>query len=177
MKTPAPNSRQQGFSMIEVLIASVLLLVMVLGILPLFFRSTVNNAMGADSTQLANLSKSRVEEYSQLPFDAPQLTPVGGSTVLRTIDYWSPSLENFVSTVPGGNAPIRFQRTTEIRQYSMADLLADGKLDTALPGTADPSTVQIKEIVVSVDSFVRGTATGSGPVPGRRIFVRTLKTI
>lgn len=177
MIKPGHSRRERGFSIIEVLIASVLLLIMVLGILPLFYRSTVNNAMGADSSQLSNLSKSRVEEYSQLAFNSPQLTPVGGATVLRTIDYWSPTVENFVPTAPGGGAPIRFQRTTEIRQYAMADLLDDGDLDTALPGSADPSTVQIKEILVIVESYIRGTAVGSGPIPGRRILVRSLKTI
>lgn len=171
------RNNQQGFSLIEVLIASVLLMVMVLGILPLFYRSMVNNAMGADSTQLANLSKSRIEEYSQLPFDSPLLLPVGGAIVLSTVDYWSPTHENFVATEPSTNIPIRFRRTTEIRQYAMADLLDNGQLNTPLPGSADPSTVQIKDIRVTVESYVRGTATGSGPVPGRRIFVRYLKTI
>lgn len=177
MSAPAGASRERGFSIIEVLIASVLLLIMVLGILPLFFRSTVNNAMGADSTQLSNLSKSRVEEYSQLPFDAPQLSLVGTAEVLRIVDYWSPTVENFVATEPSGNAPMRFQRTTEIRQFAMSDLLDDGDLDTPLPGTADPTTVQIKEIMVVVESFIRDGTTGSGPVPGRRILVRSLKTI
>ena len=171
-----PRRGEAGFSMIEVLIASLLFLFVVLGILPLFFRSAVSNAMGADSTLLSNLAKSRVEELSGLDFNDAQLDIEDGETVLETIAYWDPETKSWADEEPA-TAVIRFQRTTRIRQFSLEDLRDDGVLDTPLDGDESPSLVQIKEIEVVVQSFAGADGTGSGPIPGRRILVRALKTV
>lgn len=165
---------EAGLSIVEVLIASLLLLFMVLGILPLFFRSAMNNAVGADSTQISNLAKSRVEELSQLAFDDPQLTLADGEEELETIAYWDPDTKAWSDEVPD-EPTIRYQRTTRIRQYGLQDLLDDGDLDTPLDGDAAPEVVQIKEIEVTLESFAGGQ--GGGPIGGRRILVRALKTV
>lgn len=169
-----PRRGQTGMSMIEVLIASLLFLFVVLGILPLFFRSAVSNAMGADSTQLSNLAKSRVEELSGLAFNDLQLEIADGETVLEAVAYWDPETKTWGDTAPS-TPSVRFQRTTRIRQYSLEDLREDGVLDTPLDGDEPPSGVQIKEIEVIVQSFAG--AGGAGPIPGRRILVRALKTV
>lgn len=171
-----PPRGEAGLSMIEVVIASLLFLFVVLGILPLFFRSAVSNAMGADSTQLSNLAKSRVEELSSLDFNDPQLAVEEGETVLETVAYWDPETKTWDDVAPS-TAVIRFQRTTRVRQFSLEDLRDDGVLDTPLDGDESPSRVQIKEIEVVVQSFAGADGNGSGPVPGRRILVRALKTV
>ncbi len=169
-----PRRAEAGLSIVEVLIASLLLLFMVLGILPLFFRSAMNNAVGADSTQISNLAKSRVEELSQLAFDDAQLTLESGDEVLETIAYWDPETKAWSDEVPD-SPTIRYQRTTRIRQFGLQDLLDDGDLDTPLDGDAAPEVVQIKEIEVTLESFAGGQ--GGGPIGGRRILVRALKTV
>ncbi len=165
-----------GMSMVEVMIASMLFLFMILGILPLFFRSAVNNAMGADSTQLANLAKSRVEELSQLDFNDPQLTLEEGAEMLETVDYWDPATKTWAEEEPD-TATARFQRTTRIRQFAMADLTDNGNLDEPLDGDTLPENVHIKELEVTIQSFAGAGANGAGPIPGRRLLVRALKTV
>lgn len=173
--------RQAGLTVVELMIASLLILVTVLGVLPLFYRSTINNAMGEDSTQLSNHAKSRLEEYSRLPFDAPELTIADGQETLQTIEYWNREEKRFTTDEPdeasidGQNT--RFVRTTTIRQYSLGDLEEDGDLDNPLPGGTASSVVQLKEIRVLVESFVReDDRDGWAGVPGRRILVQDIKT-
>ena len=60
--------RARGFTLVEVLIAAAILLVVALGILPLFMRSIVSNMEGSDHTQVANAARARAEEFFQLPF-------------------------------------------------------------------------------------------------------------
>ena len=191
--TPMLHKRrrgEKGLTVVELMIAALLILVTVLGVLPLFYRSRINNAMGEDSTQLSNLAKSRLEEYSRLPFDAPELTLPDGQQTLQTVEYWVRSEKRFTTvqpddeTIDGQNT--RFRRTTTVRQYSLEALTDDGSLfigdldnpeNEALPGGTDAKFIQVKEIRVLVESFVRPDGNnGWSGVPGRRILVQDLKT-
>ena len=58
-----------GFSMIEALIAAAILLIIALGLLPLFSRSISDNVSGNDASQATNGSRTEVEEMLQLPFN------------------------------------------------------------------------------------------------------------
>ncbi len=159
-----PPRSPRGFTLIEVLISAALLLVIAIGILPLFTRSIISNAEGYDHTQVANAARARSEEFFQLPFNSPELTLLAGTK--RVYDeYFSEQTRVWVDgTVPAGEEAL-WTRTTTIRQYSVNDL------STPLANTAPAPTVHLKEILVTVQS------TRSGPLGmGKQITVQLFKS-
>jgi len=139
-----------GFTLIEVLIASIILVAIALGTLPMFMRSITDNASGRESTEASNFARSRIEEYSQLDFNSPELTIAGG-TELVVDDYYSAANETWTVGAPPAGDPAVWLRTTTVRQYSAA-ALDDLQLDAAeaLDATASASLVHLKEVVVRV---------------------------
>ena len=79
-----------GFSMIEALIAAAILLIIALGLLPLFTRSINDNVSGNDASQATNGSRTEAEEMLQLPFNNTRLAVPAGSTQLQVQDFWTP---------------------------------------------------------------------------------------
>lgn len=190
MEMAVRRPRGAGFSLVEVLIAGVLLMVITLGILPLFTRAMRDNRSGAESTEVSNAARSQLEEFFQLPWDAPRLVLVGADLNAGTVkafgDYYSiaddrwkpcaaamPDCDPANCTVPAGD-PARWARVTCIRQFSNDDVTDDGVLsdDEALAFDADPSEVHLKEIVVRVGGAQQSVVFG----PAKRLTVRTLKS-
>lgn len=168
---------QAGLSLVEVLVATFLLLLIVMGLVPLFARSAINNAMGADATQISNQAKSRLDSVLNSGFNGPMMTIPDGEDELVTVEYWDPELDAFTAVVPDDLNTVRWRRTTTVRQYG-ADALDDGAIvseganSDTLPGGTDVAFVKLKEIEVVVVSFPgRG---GAGGIPGRRIVAKTL---
>jgi Tfp pilus assembly protein PilV len=149
---------ETGFSLIEALIAAAILMIIALGLLPLFSRAISDNTSGNDASQATNNSRTQVEEMLQLPFTNQRLVVPAGSKLLETKDYWTrgnaqqegSSNEGWWAN-PSGHGLVLWNRTTHVRQYSISDL-ADGKLDTPLDGGVQPTFVQIKQIEVVVDN-------------------------
>ena len=164
------TGRERGLSLIEVLIAGGLMVVIVLGILPLFTGAMISNRSGLSATQVSNLARSRLEEYVQLPFNDLQLTIPGGSTELMVEEHFS---EKDKKWKPGKNAAAGdhalFARTTTIRQFSIDSTSSTG-LSAALNGDAPPLAVHLKEIQVSVLG-----RTGGPLGPRKQIMVRVFK--
>lgn len=168
--------------MVELLIATLLLFITVMGILPLFARSVTSNAMGSDMTQLSNHAKSQAERLYQVPFNGTLVTVAAGQTVATTTELWDEDAKTFVPGLPPaiGDPSPRYVRTTRVRQYSLPDF-GDEVLDPdedALDGGDPPENVQLKEVEVVVESWPNPgepTRPGMGPIPGRRIVVRALK--
>lgn len=169
---------EAGFSMIEALVASLILLVISLGLIPLFSRSIGNNMTGSDSLQSTNFGKAQLEELIQLPFNNQDLAVPAGNTVGQSVEAWTQgtalvndSNEGWVDgAAPSGRGSILWRRTTRVRQYGVSDI-ADGRLDTALPGNAQPIFVHLKEVEVVLDSGRTGGALG----PGQQLTLRVLK--
>lgn len=164
---------EAGMSLLELLIASVLLLFILLGIIPLYAGSAVNNAIGADATQLSNHAKTRAESLLQMPFNAPDLTLDDGELARTTDEFWNNDDPNHITGDHFVNAPVsdslpKYTRTTVIRQYAITDA-EDGVLDHPLAGGSAPGLIQIKEIQVTVRS------RDYGPIPGRPLVVRVYK--
>ncbi len=164
--------RETGFSLIEVLVAGVILLVIALGLLPLYTRSVRSNVEGFDYTQVSNFAKSRAEELLQLPFNSPRLTVSAGQEQEEVQDFYSQKEHRWIDKAAwpaaesGGDTAL-FTRTATIRQFSITDLL------NPLPGDAPPDAVHLKEITVAVQgSREVGHAFGSG----KAIAVRVLKS-
>ena len=185
-----PDSRScgsaAGFSMLEVMIAGAILLIISLGLIPLFVQSIRNNETGSDYTQVANANKSRLEESSQLPINNAALgVPVGlaegqvvesyaqgeRSKVGDTNERWWPG-------APSDKGQLLFTRTTRIHLYSMDALDKRDKdfvLETGerqLGSTAgDMGNAHLKEVEVVLDSEKDSAVFGGG----KRTTFRLLK--
>lgn len=163
---------EQGFSLIEVLIAAGILLVVALGVLPIFAQAIVNNRAGADYTQATNYAKSELERLYALPFSHPDLRVVGNQT--ERVQFFSQTDKVWVDEL-GEHDAAQWTRTTTIRQYGIGGLVdfdKDGSLEGPLPGGAPDTFVHAKEIEVRVES-----GRGGGPLgAGKRAILRVYKS-
>lgn len=164
-----PLARNSGFSLVEGLIAAGILLVLAIGILPLFIRSLVSNEGGSDYTQITNAAKTKAEEFYQLPFDSEPLDITTGTERVFE-EYFSQRDEVWrdgTEADAGSDGDLAlFLRTTTVRQFNINDLL------TPLDSSAPPATVQIKEVTVNA----RSTRTGGPLGPGKQNVVRVFKS-
>ena len=172
---PTPRSLRPaaGFSLVEVLIAAMLLLMIALGVLPLFTSSMVNNTSGSESTQVANMARSRLEQLYQLPFSSPEMTITAGSENILE-QYYSIHDEIWKDgPAPGdGSDPAAWTRTATVRQYAV-NALDDEVLDPAeaLPSGTEVSRIHLKEVEILVQGLRTGTVLG----PTKQITLRGLK--
>jgi Tfp pilus assembly protein PilV len=168
---------EAGFSMIEALVAGVILLIISLGLIPLYSRSIGNNLTGNDALQSTNFGRAELEEMIQLPFNNQSLTVPAGVTLGSTVQSWTQGSASVgddkegwaAGSAPSGRGAILWQRTVRVRQYGISDL-EDGQLNNALPGGTQPIFVHLKEVEVQLDSGRRG-----GMVPARPLTLRVLK--
>lgn len=108
------RSGEAGMSLVEVTIAAAILLVVSIGVLPLFTRAIVNNRSGYDSNQASHLVRTSLEDDLALGFNHPKFDirnplpghfvqpssiGVGGEEMLQGDFFWD---EGALSTVPAG---------------------------------------------------------------------------
>ena len=162
------GSRNAGFSLIEVLITSVMVTAIALSTVPMFTRAMVNNTEGMDSTKVANEARGHLERLLELPFASPHLTLSAGAEK-RTSEYFSALAGGWNPfPLPTVNTAV-FTRVTIVRQYGL-QAIADGVLEPAeaLAFDAVPESVHLKEIEVQIEQ--------TGAVFGRAKHL-TLKTL
>ncbi|HVS16594.1 MAG TPA: hypothetical protein VMV46_21985 [Thermoanaerobaculia bacterium] len=164
-----------GFSTIEALLAGVLLLIMSLGVLPLFTQSLTNNRQGKLASDATNEARSELERFTQLGFDSPDLTIPPGAVELESEAYFSDVKRRWIAADDyndGADGFRLFTRTTTVRQYNFEALDNDNLLDPgeALDGGAPRGEVHFKEILVQVEA----NALRAGP--NKFVTLRTLKT-
>jgi Tfp pilus assembly protein PilV len=175
---PAGAVSERGFTVIEGLVATALLLIVAIGILPLFANSILNNTRGSDSTTASNFGKTAVENLSQQTFNSPDLTIAGGSTQKLTNEWWKPgagpindSTQGWQATAPSAATFTTWTRATSIKEYGVRDILTtqdpvagslQGVLTTALDGGTQPNFVQLKLITVTVQSSKINTVNTLG---------------
>jgi prepilin-type N-terminal cleavage/methylation domain-containing protein len=145
-----------GFSLVEVMIAMALAGLLLIGVLPLFTKSMSNNVEGNQLTEVTNRARLHIEELMALPIDADELTVPNGEDRLLTVEMFSPTRKRWIKEADyGSDVDPLFTRTTRVRQFNMSALsqtdleFAD---DEVLPGGTPASQVEIKEIVVRVNS-------------------------
>src|SRR5436305_13986434 len=85
-----PAAGEAGFSLVEALVATGILLVIAIGVIPLFASSILNNTRGSDSTVSTNHSRSQVENLLQLPFNSPSLSVPATVSQAETDEWWAP---------------------------------------------------------------------------------------
>ncbi|HEX3554675.1 MAG TPA: prepilin-type N-terminal cleavage/methylation domain-containing protein [Thermoanaerobaculia bacterium] len=163
-RRPAHAPAAAGFSLIEALIAAAILLIIALGLIPLFSRAINDNVNGNDATQATNGSRTQLEEMLGLPFVNTRLTvPVGANVGVTTDSFAQGDIkktgdpdEGWWPGTPTDKGVILWTRTTQVRQYSVSDL------NTPLPGETQPTFVQLKEVTVVMSNGKLGSILGSG---------------
>lgn len=169
-----PAAQQDGFSLIEVLIASVLLLVIALGVVPLFVRAIGLNQEGQAASEISVIASSELERMNELPWNSPDLTvPDGESEVLVEQYQLEPRGEWKAKADVNPDDGYHYHRILRLRQFGYG-ALDDGKLadEERLPGGTEPAAlIQLKEFLIQVES-------GKRPGAARRaVTMRLLRSI
>jgi Tfp pilus assembly protein PilV len=151
---PALRTSERGFSLIEALIAAVLLLFVALSLVPVFTMAARSNVTGQDNTKAANFARERLEQIWALSLDDPMIAVTSG-TATNIDEYYLDSTRTWTllsGTVP---ASASWTRRTTIRNFTEANLT------TPLPAASSNGT-EMKEITVEV----RSTRDKAGPFGG-----------
>jgi type II secretory pathway pseudopilin PulG len=188
-RSAARRSRggERGLSLIEALIAMALLLLVAIGILPLFTRAMVNNAAGSEATQAANHARQQLEELGQLPFNNDVLAIAAGNQLLTEDAYFSGDQnrqgDEFFAAAGAGNGFELWDRTTRVRQFGMRGVVDDdadnvidglvgleddnddGEIDSPLAAGTDVAFVHFKELSVELASPRDDPSGARGPGP------------
>jgi type II secretory pathway pseudopilin PulG len=147
------RSSESGFSLVEGLIAALLLLIIVLGILPLFTRAMANNVQGNDATRVTAATIDAIEGLFGVPFNNQSMTLVVGQPNLTTQDVFSLDLNRWMLLADlGVSDQAQYARATQVQQFNFVDIQTDGTLDTPLAGGTDPNTVHLKLIEIRVQN-------------------------
>ena len=180
MTPPTATGRQAGFSIIEVLIASVVLLFIALGLIPLFTMAIQSNLQGQDSTSVANFARAKFEEFWQLPWEDPDLQINAGTervfceTYDSGTDQWIDQSAD--CTVLDNPPPLTtYVRTTTIEEFNIDQYrqdVEDGVEPTPLAvGSGTPA--HFKRITVEVESVRPGGILGGG----KALTVQAMKSV
>jgi Tfp pilus assembly protein PilV len=164
---PVGTAGERGFTIIEGLVATAILLVVAIGVIPLFASAILNNSKGSDSTTASNFSKTNVENLLALPFTGPNMTITAGNK-LEVDDWWKPGngkindpTQGWTLTAPSTTTIATWNRVTTIQQYQTEDILTDGALTTPLD-TSVSSQAGLKMVTVSLASRKPGGILGNG---------------
>ena len=123
-----------GYSLIEVLFASFLLLVVAISIIPMFTRALQSNLAGGRASAMATFAASDMEVVNQKTIDHEDYELEGTDFVSVATEYWNMGTD---STDNEGNkylgdevwqdddttGMILWERTTEVRKYAVSDIL------------------------------------------------------
>lgn len=150
----ARSHGEAGFSLVEGMIAALILLFVILGVLPLVSQSMLNNLQGNTASFQTSASVDGAEQVLSLPFNAPDIA-VPDATMARlfedvfTLDSnrWIVKA-TFEADQEGDVA--QFTRIWTIEQFSASDLDTDDTFDDPLAGGTDPGFVHIKRLDLAV---------------------------
>lgn len=166
-----------GFSLVEVLVASFFLLVVLLGVLPVFTRSMVTNQMAYDNTRAAAFARSEIENYMQAPFNDPGGTPVMdlpvGQSELETDEYFDPVTHTWVTGPPPPGTSYLWSRNIKVRQFHIS-AIDNGELEDteALAGGAHADNVHLKQVLIEIQRGNESSILG----PPRTITLNTFRS-
>ena len=147
--------RSRGFSLIEMLIASFLLLLVVVGLVPLFAQSIRSNESAEETSDLLRAAQLQMEGLVQLPFNDSRITVDSGDKKVddHQVYPWT-SYQLVDESLVGDPSKIRNRPVASevtIRHFNIA-AIDDGIIDEndALDASMNPSLVHFKQIVMDV---------------------------
>jgi hypothetical protein len=157
--TARRRAGEAGFSMVEALIASAILLIIAIGMIPLFARSMVNNALGSDYTQATAHGMTGLEESANKPFQSVDLLPATGASSMQRVQYVGKGMQSgspvsdpdWQYSATGVN--VLWTRTLRVRTFKVT-ALDDGRLtdDELVPVSADLGSWDLMEVTEFLDS-------------------------
>ena len=179
MRNRRTPNRTAGFSLLEVLVASMFMLIIMLGVLPLFHRSTVTNQMAYDNTRAAAFARTEMENYLQAPFDDPGTAPGPAMTIppgdssLVIEEYYDPHTETWIAGAPPPGTQYEWSRKATVRQFHIS-AIDNGVLDDAevLPGSAHADNVHLKQVLIEVQRGSQQSIMG----PPRTITLNVIRS-
>ncbi len=148
----------KGFTLVETLVAILLLAFAALALAPLFVSGMQTNASAFDYTMANTLAKEKIESLTLLPSGDPSIRLLAGQTSLViteniTTFYYKDTNQNVA-------VPSPYTRVTTIQEFLLGDLVN--------PLTASNTTsYDVKQIKVQVTSS-RGYQTGQAFAGGLR---------
>jgi len=175
--------------MLEVLIATLVMSVIALAVLPLLLRGVANNTQGSEASQTAVFASSELESLLQMPFDRGPLVLADGATERVTVETQvlpaatdTPDLvletpdARWRAGEPTSGEAVQWRRTTRVRQFGLTDLIPDSAsgitaLDSPLPGGTAAEFVHLKQVEVRIEGGRAAGALGAG----QDVTVRVLK--
>ena len=125
-------NRERGMSLVEVLVALVILAMVTLSIIGLFSQSMMLNASGMDYTTVNNLARDKLEELLSLPFADARLAVTAQTGTAYPNDLGT------------GSAFVRTYTVREMRLQKQSNANAD------LSTPVNPGLGNLKEITVTV---------------------------
>jgi hypothetical protein len=140
-RAPRPPRHEAGYSVVEGLIAALILLIVVLGVLPLISQSMLNNSQGNSSSEQANGAVDALEELISLPYDAPEMTIASGSTSLVNRSHRELEDARWQDGAYAGTASAQFERTATVEMFAVDDIDNDG--DYTFDSPQDGSFVEL----------------------------------
>lgn len=152
---PRERRGEAGFTIIEGMIAALILAIVLIGILPLVDRSMQNNVQGNDATNESNATTDGIEQLLSLPFNSPRLTLTTGAASLVATDYMARDTAHgdatYWSTVDPGAGNRIYRRQVTVEQFSGPDLTSDSKFDSPRPGGSPVGEIQFKRITTVLE--------------------------
>jgi hypothetical protein len=158
--------------LIEVMVGAAILLLVTIGILPLFTRAMIDNTAGADYTKVSNFAKSQAEDFIREPFTQgcpgsppgciPNILTAPDTTSHQIQEYLDPTAGTWKPWPPDNKPPVgtQWQRTTTVRYYAVGDIDDDQLFNTPLDINTGPEFVHLKESTITVQNI--SPATGFG---------------
>jgi type II secretory pathway pseudopilin PulG len=171
--TEGARHGEAGFSLIEGMIAALILLFVILGVVPLMSQSLLNNLQGNDSTQQAQAAIDAAERFSSVPFNSEEYQVPAGSTSVDFVEVFSLESGTWMDKAAFdllGTDTAQYTRTVTVEYFSLEDLVLDPnatELGTPLDGgiaVTNPGFFQVKRATLNVqnDRFaILGTNSGS----------------
>lgn len=127
----AADRPDRGFSLIESMIAMVLMLMISLSILPMFTRSMTAANSGREKTDVTTFLRI-ADELLAMPLGEGQMVPQTGEKTRETIFFWCQGDSRVVADAdegwfddPESRGLVLWDRRTSTRQYSVRSLDAD----------------------------------------------------
>ena len=157
--------REAGFSLIEMLIASFMLLLVVLGLVPLIAQSIRSNETAEETSDLVRAAQLEMEGLVQLPFNHSALTVASGESMTSTAAIFPTVSYELDDPLHTQNHPV--DSTVTIRHFNIA-AIDDGVLDEndALEAGMPANLVHFKQIVLEVerDEYAWGLPVGTAEI-------------
>ncbi|MCB1057569.1 MAG: hypothetical protein KDD11_18880 [Acidobacteria bacterium] len=187
-RAQALHSRgQAGFSIIEGLVSMAVLLIVLIGVIPLFTQSMVNNLAGSHITQATNFATDGFEEVAEFDFESDRLTLADGSNALRIAELFGTGqsvgvpieqrrfdLDETTETPldtkavlatfsVGARGAAEWMRVITVRQFPIS-ATRDEQLDVdeQLGGDFPSNAVNLKLVEITVVSVQDGSLVGQG---------------